>query len=86
MFQVSQLQKCLKVPESYIAEESIQIHEDLQYREKQVKILDLVVRKTRNSEVRLCKVQWSIEDEEEGVPLHFLYLKNSALEYHKMFW
>jgi hypothetical protein len=55
----------LKVPESRIAEESVQIQEDLQYREKPVKILDSTVQKTQNSEVRLSKVQWSREGEEE---------------------
>jgi hypothetical protein len=66
VFHVSQLRKCLKVPESHIAEESVQIQKYLQYREKPMKILDLAVRKTRNSEVRLCKVQWSREGEEEA--------------------
>jgi hypothetical protein len=65
-FHVSQLRKCLKVPESHIEEETIQIQKDLQYREKPVKILDLAIRKTRNSEVKLCKVQWSREGEEEA--------------------
>jgi hypothetical protein len=64
VFHVSQLRKCLKVPESHIEEEAIQIQKDLQYREKPVNILDSAVRKTRSSEVRLCKVQWSREGEE----------------------
>jgi hypothetical protein len=59
VFHVSQLRKCLKVLESYITEESVQIQKDLQYREKTVKILDSAVGKTQNSEVRLCKIQWS---------------------------
>jgi hypothetical protein len=66
VFHVSQLRKCLQVPENDIEEETIQIKKDLQYREKPVKILDSAVRKTRNSEVRLCKVQWSREGEEEA--------------------
>jgi hypothetical protein len=66
VFHVSQLRKCLKVPESHIEEEAIQIQKDLQYREKPVKILDSAIRKTRNSEVRLCKVQWSREGGEEA--------------------
>jgi hypothetical protein len=57
VFHVSQLRKCLQVPENHIEEETIQIQKDLQYREKPIKILDSAVRKTRNSEVRLCKVQ-----------------------------
>jgi hypothetical protein len=66
VFHVSQLRKCLKVPESHIEEERIQIQRDLQYREKPVKILDSAILKTRNSEVKLCKVQWSREGEEEA--------------------
>jgi hypothetical protein len=31
-----------------------------------VKILDSTIRRTRNSEVRLCKVQWSRDGEEEA--------------------
>jgi hypothetical protein len=46
VFHVSQLCKCLKVPESHIGEETIQIQKDLQYREKPVKILDSAIRKT----------------------------------------
>jgi hypothetical protein len=66
VFHVSQLRKCLQVPESHIEEETIQIQKDLQYREKPIKILDSAVQKTRNSEVKLCKVQWSRECEEEA--------------------
>jgi hypothetical protein len=66
VFHVSQLRKCLQVPENHIEAESIQIQKDLQYREKPVKILDSAVRRTRTSEVRLCKVQWSREGEEEA--------------------
>jgi hypothetical protein len=66
VFHVSQLRKCLQVPENHIEAETIQIQKDLQYREKPIKILDSAVRKTRNSEVRLCKVQWSREGEEEA--------------------
>jgi hypothetical protein len=66
VFHVSQLRKCLQVPENHIEAETIQIQKDLQYREKPIKILDSVVQKTRNSEVRLCKVQWSREGEEEA--------------------
>jgi hypothetical protein len=66
VFHVSQLRKCLQAPESHIEEEAVQIQKDLQYREKPVKILDSAVRKTRTSEVKLCKVQWSREGEEEA--------------------
>jgi hypothetical protein len=44
----------------------MQIQKDLQYREKPVKILDSAVRKICTSKVKLCKVQWSREGEEEA--------------------
>jgi hypothetical protein len=66
VFHVSQLRKCLQVPENHIEEETIQIQKNLQYQEKPVKILDSTVQKARNSEVRLCKVQWGREGEEEA--------------------
>jgi hypothetical protein len=50
VFHVSQLCKCLQVPENHIEVETIQIQKDLQYQENPVKILDSTVRKT-------CKVQ-----------------------------
>jgi hypothetical protein len=66
VFHVSQLRKCLQVPESHLEDETIQIQKDLQYRETPVKILDSAIRKTRNSEVRQCKIQCSREGEEEA--------------------
>jgi hypothetical protein len=65
VFHVSQLRKYLQVPEDHIEAETIQIQKDLQYQEKPIKILDSAVRRTCNSEVRLCKVQWSRDGEEE---------------------
>jgi hypothetical protein len=67
VFHVSQLRKCLKVLESHIEEETIQIQRDLQYREKPVKILDSAIRKTRNSEVKLCKFS-GVEKEKRKLP------------------
>ena len=46
-------------------EEEIDLQTDLWYQEVPVKILDTITRRTRNSEVRICRVQWSrhgIED------------------------
>jgi hypothetical protein len=63
---MSDIRKYLKVPESNIEDETIQIQKDLPYREKPVKILDSAIRKTQNSEVKLCKVKWSREGEEEA--------------------
>ena len=46
--------------------ETIDLQKDLQYQEVPVRILDTVTRRTRNSEVRICIVQWSRHGVEEA--------------------
>ena len=53
VFHVSQLRKCLRVPEQEIVPmETIDLQKDLRYQEVPVKILDTVTKRTRSSEVR----------------------------------
>jgi hypothetical protein len=60
VFHVSQLRRCLKVlEEKRVPVETIDLQPDLRYQEVPGKILDTVVRRTRTSEVRVCRVQWS---------------------------
>jgi hypothetical protein len=67
VFHVSQLRRCLRVPErERVTEEEIALQKDLRYQEVPVKILDTVVKRTRNSEVRICRVQWSRHGIEEA--------------------
>ena len=67
VFYVSQLRKCLRVPEEEIVlVETIDLQKDLRYQEVPVKILDTVTKKTRNSEVQICRVQWSRHGVEEA--------------------
>ena len=67
VFHVSQLRRCLRVPEKeHVPEEEIDLQTDLRYQEVPVKILDTVTRRTRNSEVRICRVQWSRHGIEEA--------------------
>ena len=46
--------------------EAIDLQQDLRYQEVPVKILDTVTKRTRNSEVRICRVQWSRHGVEEA--------------------
>jgi len=46
--------------------EAIDLQPDLRYQEIPVKILDTVTRRTRNSEVQICRVQWSRHGVEEA--------------------
>jgi len=66
VFHVSQLRRCLRVPETeHVTVEAIDLQPDLRYQEVPVKILDTHTRRTRNSEVRICRVQWSRHGIEE---------------------
>ena len=68
VFHVSQLRRCLKVPETeHVPIEAIDLQPDLRYQEVPVKILDTVTRRTRNSEVRICRVEWSRHGVEEAM-------------------
>ena len=67
VFHVSQLRRCLRVPEAeHVPVETIDLQPDLRYQEIPVKILDTVTRRTRNTEVRICRVQWSRHGVEEA--------------------
>jgi hypothetical protein len=66
VFHVSQLRKCLRVPEQQIPLEELTVGEDLTYQEYPLKILDTSEKVTRNNRYNKCKVQWSNHTEEEA--------------------
>jgi hypothetical protein len=66
VFHVSQLKKCLCVPEEQLPMEDLDAKEDLSYQEYYVMILKTSERVTRNKKIRMCKVQWSHHTEEEA--------------------
>jgi hypothetical protein len=63
VFHVSQLKKCLRVPEEQLPAEDLEVQEDLTYIEKP---LDKTDRVTRRSTIRMCKVKWGHHSEEEA--------------------
>ena len=63
IFHVSQLQKCLRVPEKVIDIEKLQLEPDLVYPEQPIKIVDFKTRVTRNQTSNFYKVQWSNHSE-----------------------
>jgi hypothetical protein len=66
VFHVSQLRKCLRVPEEQIPMEELDAKEDLSYQEYPVKILEMSERVTRNRKIKMCNAQWSHHTEEEA--------------------
>jgi hypothetical protein len=66
VFHVSQLKKCLRVPEEQLPMEDLNVQEDLTYAEYPIKILDTLTRVTRNKVIKMCKVQWNHHGEDEA--------------------
>ena len=59
VFHVSQLRKCLRVPEERVETEDINIESDLAYEEKPVQLLDSKERVTQNRVIKFHKVMSS---------------------------
>jgi hypothetical protein len=66
VFHVSQLKKCLHVPEEQVPLEDLVMGEDLTYQEYPIKVFETSERVTRNKTIKMCKVQWSHHTEEEA--------------------
>ncbi|WVZ63590.1 hypothetical protein U9M48_013213 [Paspalum notatum var. saurae] len=66
VFHVSQLKKCLRVPEEQAPLEGLDVQEDLTYTEHPVKILETSERVTRNRRVKMCRVQLEHHTEDEA--------------------
>ena len=65
VFHVSQLKKCLRVPEEQLPMKDLEIQDDLTYTEYPAQILETVERRTRNR-TRMCKVRWNHRAEDEA--------------------
>ena len=77
VFHVSQLKKCLLVPEERVEVRDIKLKSDLVYKEKPVVVLDRKERVTRNRVVKFYKVLWSNHGEEDATWESENYFKRS---------
>jgi hypothetical protein len=70
VFYVSQLKKCLRIPEEQLPMEELDLGGDLIYSERPIKILDMAEdtteRVTHSKIIKMCKVQWSHHTEDEA--------------------
>jgi hypothetical protein len=66
VFHVSQLKKCLRVPEEQLPVEGLEVQKDLTYIEKPAQILETADRVTQRKTIRMCKVKWNHYSEEEA--------------------
>jgi hypothetical protein len=70
VFHVSQLKKCLQIPEEQLPIEELDQEGDLTYSEKPIKILDTAEPVTRNKVIKMCKIHWSHHTEHEAMWEH----------------
>jgi hypothetical protein len=56
VFHVSQLKKCLRVPEEQLPIEELDLGGDLIYSERPIKILDMAEHVTHSKVIKMCKV------------------------------
>jgi hypothetical protein len=75
VFHISQLKKCLRVPEEQLPLEELDLGDDLSYSEKPVRILDTAEPITHNKVIKMCRVQWSHHTEDEATWEHEEELK-----------
>ena len=66
VFHVSQLKKCLRVPEEAIESTSIKIQSDLTYEERPIKVLEEMERVTRSKVTKFYKVVWNNHSEHDA--------------------
>ena len=62
---MSKLRRCFKDPIREVDHETLDLQDDLSYREYPIRILDSVERLTRCQKIKFLKVQWSHHSEKE---------------------
>ncbi|WVZ80768.1 hypothetical protein U9M48_028221 [Paspalum notatum var. saurae] len=66
VFHVSQLRKCLRLPEDQISPEAVDLQDNLEYLEYPVQILDRAEKGIKTTRIPVCKVVWSNHSEREA--------------------
>jgi hypothetical protein len=57
VFHISQLKKCLRVPDEQLPLKELDVQDDLTYMEHPIKILDTAERITWSKRIWMCRVQ-----------------------------
>jgi hypothetical protein len=85
VFHVSQLKKCLRVPEEQLPMEELNVNEDLSYSEYPIRILETSRRITRSKVINMCKVQWSHHSEDKATWEREVNLEQNFPSYSQKF-
>ena len=66
VFHVSQLKRCLRIPEKAIAPTNIKLQSYLTYEEKPIRVLEEMERVTRSKVIKFYKVMWNNHSEQDA--------------------
>ena len=66
VFHVSQLRKCLRVPDEAIEPTNIKLQLDLTYEEKPIRVLEEMERVTQSKVIKFYKVVWNNHSEQDA--------------------
>ena len=66
VFLVSQLKRCLRIPEEAIAPTNIKLQSDFAYEEKPIRMLEEMQRVTRSKVIKFYKVVWNNHSEQDA--------------------
>ena len=66
VFHVSQLKRCLRIPEDAIATTNIELQSDLTYEEKLIQVLEEMERVTWAKVIKFYKVVWNNHSEQDA--------------------
>ena len=81
VFHVSQLCKCLRVPDEVVPTDTLDIQDTLEYKEHPIRIMGRDTKETRSKTIPMCKIQWSnytereaTQEKESDLQLRYPYL------------
>jgi len=83
VFHVSQLKKCLRVPEERVETGGLKLQSDLSYEEKPVQVLDVKERVTRGRVIKLFRVLWNRQSERDATWEREDYLQVTYLAFYE---
>ena len=83
VFHVSQLKKCLRIPNEAIEPANIKLQSDFTYEEKPIQVLEEMERVTRSRVIKFYKVVWNNHGEQDAMWEREDYLREVCLAFYK---
>ena len=82
-FHVSQLKRCLRIPEEAIAPTNIKLQSDLTYEEKSIRVLEEMERVNQSKVIKFYKVVWNNHSEQDATWERDYYLREVYLAFYE---